>query len=234
MVLMIWSRIPWTIEAIAITVATPITTPRIVSAERRLLARICSKAMSQPSETACSLTRPLGNLRSPMAASATDDGAIDSAFRTPRSALVSLVPQRDHRIELRGAHRRVHAEYGADARAEPEGDGHRPEGHAGGERRHHAHEAGQRHAGREPERAAQQRECHRLGEELPEDVAVPRAERLADPDLPGALVHAHQHDVHDHDPAHDDADGDNGGYAREQEDGVPLHGTVTHFTTVTL
>ena len=37
---------PWTIEAMAITVVTPITTPRMVSAERSLLARSESKAIA--------------------------------------------------------------------------------------------------------------------------------------------------------------------------------------------
>ena len=41
----ICSRMPFTIAAIAITVATPITTPRIVSAERSLLVRSASNAM---------------------------------------------------------------------------------------------------------------------------------------------------------------------------------------------
>jgi len=39
MVVMIWSRMPCTMDAIAITVATPITTPSIVRAERSLFAR---------------------------------------------------------------------------------------------------------------------------------------------------------------------------------------------------
>jgi hypothetical protein len=51
MVVMIWSRMPPTIDAIAITVATPITTPSTVSPERSLLARSWSKAMLQPSVT---------------------------------------------------------------------------------------------------------------------------------------------------------------------------------------
>ena len=39
MALKIWSRIPSTIDAIAMTVETPITTPRMVSAERSLFER---------------------------------------------------------------------------------------------------------------------------------------------------------------------------------------------------
>src|SRR4051812_39605231 len=42
---------PWTIDAIAMTVVTPITTPRIVSPLRSLLARRESKAIPTPSPT---------------------------------------------------------------------------------------------------------------------------------------------------------------------------------------
>jgi len=45
MVFRIWSRMPFTIVAMVITVATPMTTPRIVSAERILLTRSASSAI---------------------------------------------------------------------------------------------------------------------------------------------------------------------------------------------
>src|SRR5437879_5051902 len=48
-VLTICSRKPATIDAMAITVAIPITTPRMVSPERSLLTRSWSTAISQPS-----------------------------------------------------------------------------------------------------------------------------------------------------------------------------------------
>src|SRR5437763_5658629 len=48
-VLTICSRNPATIDAIAMTVAIPITTPRMVSPERSLLTRSWSTAISQPS-----------------------------------------------------------------------------------------------------------------------------------------------------------------------------------------
>ncbi|OLC07652.1 MAG: hypothetical protein AUH34_01010 [Gemmatimonadetes bacterium 13_1_40CM_70_12] len=51
-------RNPETIDAMAITVAIPITTPSTVSPERALLARSCSRAISQPSPTEWSLIRP--------------------------------------------------------------------------------------------------------------------------------------------------------------------------------
>src|SRR5881409_3028486 len=113
MVLMIWSRIPCTMDAIAITVATPMTTPRIVSAERSLLARSWSSAMSQPSETDCSFivrTHP--------------------ASRLPNPGYRSLVPQGHDRVQPGGPHRGIDAEHDAHARAEAQGERDRPAGDA--------------------------------------------------------------------------------------------------------
>ena len=49
--------------------------------------------------------------------------------------------------------------------------------------------------------AADDRERQGLDEELGEDVAAARADRLADADLAGPLADRHQHDVHDPDAA---------------------------------
>src|SRR5712692_9717232 len=154
---------PCTMDSIAILVARPITTPSTVSAERSLLARSWSRAMSHPSETECSFTAP-----------------------NPSN---SFVPQGDHGVELRGAHRRVDAEHDAHAGAEPQGDRDRPQRHPGGERRERIDDGGEARPGEQAEQAAQQRERHRLREELVADVLAPGAERLADADLPGPLVH---------------------------------------------
>src|SRR2546426_9615390 len=59
----------------------------------------------------------------------------------------------------------------------------------------------------------------RLREELASDVAPRRAERLEDADLARALGDAHQHDVHDHDAAHDDPDRHHGRHDREDDAG---------------
>src|SRR2546430_3666708 len=161
MVLMIWSRIPWTIEAIAITVATPITTPRIVSAERSLLARSWSRAMSQPSETAWSFTAP--NPKPWGVGSGTRRCSMDSrcapSRTTPHSPRrCSLVPQRHHRIEPRGPHGRIHAEYHADARAQADRDDDRPGRDARGQGRHGVHELGEPPASQDAAHPAQHRE----------------------------------------------------------------------------
>jgi hypothetical protein len=54
--------------------------------------------------------------------------------------------------------------------------------------------------------AADQRDEHRLGQELGEDVAAARADRLADADLAGPLGDADEHDVHHADPADEQRD----------------------------
>src|SRR5215207_5739327 len=99
---------PCTMAAIAITVATPITTPRIVSAERILLARSVSRASVRFWRS-----------------------------RSPRitGSLRSLRAHRDHRVEPRRARRRVDAEEDADAGAEGHGQRHGPGGHTGREGR---------------------------------------------------------------------------------------------------
>jgi len=68
------------------------------------------------------------------------------------------------------------------------------------------------------DRTADQAEHRRFDEELKEDVALPCADRFADPDLAGALGHRDEHDVHDADPA--DQQRDRGDSAEKQGQGV--------------
>ena len=63
--------------------------------------------------------------------------------------------------------------------------------------------------------AAERRQRDRLGEDLPQDVAPPRAERLAQPDLARPLADDHQHDVHDDDAADDEREADDADQDRE-------------------
>src|SRR5215207_8963794 len=98
---------PCTIAAIAITVATPITTPRMVSAERSLLARSVSRA---------SVT--FWRSRSPRITGS-------RSFRAHGG----------HRVQPRGACGRVDAEEDADADPEGHGERHRPRRDARRERR---------------------------------------------------------------------------------------------------
>ena len=49
--------------------------------------------------------------------------------------------------------------------------------------------------------AAGERRRQALEQELQQDLAPPRAERLAHADLARALLHVHEHDVHDADAA---------------------------------
>src|SRR5688500_11942714 len=186
---MIWSRIPWTIDAIAITVATPMTTPRIVSAERSLLTRSASSATA----TFCWT----------LSVSRTD----------------SLRPRRGDRVEARRARGRIDAEEDADAGPERDGDGDGPERDARGEWRDGGDEEREGRARRDAEQAPERGEHHGFGEKLSADVTRRRADRLAQADLPRALVHGHEHDVHDDDPADDDPDRHHGGDDAEEDAG---------------
>src|SRR6266702_1282506 len=186
-VLTICSRNPATIDAMAMTVAIPMTTPRMVSPERSLLTRSWSTAISQPS-------------------------------RIEWNAML-LGAQRFDRVEARRAVRRVNAEYDPHADAESQRHRHRPGRHAGGQGGRHLDQGGERAPREQSGDAAQQGQDGRLGEELAPHVAPRGAQRLEDPDLAGALGHAHQHDVHDHDTAHHDADAHHGRHDRENHPG---------------
>jgi hypothetical protein len=63
-------------------------------------------------------------------------------------------------------------------------------------------------AERDADHPADERQRHRLDQELHEDVAPARADRLADADLARALGDRHQHDVHDADAADEQGDAD--------------------------
>src|ERR1700686_3908024 len=104
-------------DAIAITVATPITTPRIVRPDRSLLARSWSTAMSQASVTKSSFIR-----------------------RTE-----SFVPHRLPRIEPGGPGGWVDPENHPDTRAETQCDRDRPQCYARRERRRRGDHARERH-----------------------------------------------------------------------------------------
>src|SRR6266581_5578953 len=186
-VLTICSRKPATIDAMAMTVAIPMTTPRMVSPERSLLTRSWSTAIRHPS-------------------------------RMEWRAML-LGAQRFDRVEARRAVRGVDAEHDAHTDAEAERHGHRPPRHAGGQGGSELDERSEPAAGNEPGNAAEQRQDGRLREELASNVAPGGAERLEDPDLAGALGDAHQHDVHDHDAAHDDPDRHHGRHDRENDAG---------------
>src|SRR6266566_6861358 len=146
-VLTICSRNPVTIDAIAITVAMPITTPRIVRPERSLLARSWSRAIRQLSRTAC------------------------------RAILLSA--QCVDGVEAGRPDRRVGAEDDAHHDPEAERDADRPQGDARGERRGRLDRCREPRARDQAGRPPEQRQRHRLGEELTANVATRSPERFA-------------------------------------------------------
>ena len=67
-----------------------------------------------------------------------------------------------------------------------------------------------------PDDAAEGGQHHRLDQELQQDVALQRADREPDADLARALGDRDQHDVHDADAAHQQADAGDGAEQRGQ------------------
>ena len=116
------------------------------------------------------------------------------------------MPERLDGVEAGGAAGREIAEDDADRRREQEGDGddlrvddQRHLEELGGDRR-------QAEAEEDADDAAEQRQHHRLDQELHQHLAGFGADRQADADLARALGHRDQHDVHDADAADQQAD----------------------------
>src|SRR5690606_25218933 len=118
----------------------------------------------------------------------------------------SLVAERDDRVELGRSRRGV--EPGDDPDAGAEHDRHHdPDGRdRGGERRDGVHDLGERDPYPDPDQGAEAREGRRFDQDLDDDVAPTRADRLAHPDLARPLHDGHEHDVHDDHPADDERD----------------------------
>src|SRR6185312_12327755 len=183
MALKIWVRMPSTMEAMAMTVETPITTPRMVSAERSLLARMEARAIATPSP----------KLRKPTIG---------------RMGVRLFGPKRRDGIEPRGASGRINTkeDAGTGAKGERGPDG--PERDPGGERTQAGNRARHSPSRNHAHRAAGNGERQCFHQELPPDVLAGGAHRFSNADLIGPLVHGHQHDVHDDDATHDDPNRD--------------------------
>src|SRR5688500_599181 len=118
----------------------------------------------------------------------------------------SLLAQGLDRVEQRGLARRVIAEEQAGADRE----GRREHDHARVELDRQFAELSDQQRADDPDtdadHAADQRNQHRLGQELPAHIVRARTHRHAQADLADTLGHRHQHDVHDADAADDQAD----------------------------
>src|SRR5450759_1822636 len=121
---------------------------------------------------------------------------------------LSLHPQGFDGVEFGGAPRGIDAEeephHGGESHADDHARPRQRHRHRSETAHHHRHHPGDTHAG-EPARSGQHARFHQV---LIEDVAAPRAQRFADADLVGALRDHGQHDVHDHDAAHNHEDAD--------------------------
>ncbi len=128
----------------------------------------------------------------------------------------SLLSEGGDGIEQRGAARGVHAGDDAYAGAQYEADSNGPGRDARRERRGRGDDLGGDDAERDADRRAEQAERRGLDEELREDVAARRAECFANADFACALGDRDEHDVHDHERAHEEADGGKGRAEEEQ------------------
>src|SRR5256885_10713457 len=137
-----------------------------------------------------------------------DGGGCASATSTnlhspPPTSTVLFVSQRFYRIEPGGPTGRVEPEAHPGQRRGAERDDDRPERHVGGDRGETRDRERDAAAHQHPGRAAHQRQGRRLDEELPQDSAARRAERIEDPDLPRALGDRDHHDrYYTNDPNH--------------------------------
>src|SRR5215831_16027983 len=151
-------------DTMPITVPTPMTMPSSASIERMRFAVSARRAIVSVSST-----------------------------RKPRfMGGLSLVAQRLDRIEAGRAGGRVGAEEHADGGAHDHAEQDRPQAQRRGQRAQRADQ--ERHGGADQDAhdAARERQRRGFDQELGEDVAPARAERLADADLARALGHRHQ------------------------------------------
>src|SRR5437867_4163641 len=137
------------------------------------------------------------------------DGVAKAAPESRSRRRRSLVPECLDRVQARCAHRGVEPEDDADRNRDADRDDHGAGGDDAAQParlRDELHDLGDRPPEQDAHDAAEAREGHRLDEELDHDVPPPCADGLADTDLARSLIHRHEHDVHDPDPADEQRD----------------------------
>jgi len=77
--------------------------------------------------------------------------------------------------------------------------------------RKRGNEVGNSHAGSNTDRPTEETQRDGFDKELHQNIAAARAHGHADANFPGALGHAHQHDVHNADAANDERHGSHAG-----------------------
>src|SRR2546427_1238252 len=118
-----------------------------------------------------------------------------------------LKAQCSYRIQPSRPSRRIHAKKETHARRHQQARSHRPQLDCRRHSDNRGNPFGEGDAKQYPQQSANQ--CHgaRFDEELHQHVLAPRAHCLADADLARPLGDGNQHDVHDHDTAHDQRNG---------------------------
>src|ERR1035438_157791 len=186
---------PLIIALTVITVVIPITIPRMVSAERSGFLRRVSNARSTSSR----------NFRAPGFRARGRTGSAIVPGKTFSWVAIGAIPlfrpQRFDGIELSGFRRRVGSEKEPHTQRHKKSAEYGPELHGAGQRRNPGHNLGQEHAENHAERAAYRGDGGSFDQELHQDITAPRSDRFTHADLAGALGHADQHNIHDHDAA---------------------------------
>ena len=137
------------------------------------------------------------------------------------SLSLSFCPQCFHGLEPGGLCRRINAEQNSQRHRQRKGAQGNPRRRVDGHLEHQpSHQQAAAGAVEDADDAAYSAEHGRLDEELDDDAAPLGTNGPADADLPGPFGDGHQHDVHDADAAHQQADG--GDTAQNQGDHAHL------------
>src|SRR5437899_1803996 len=195
---------PLMTELTVITVAMPMTIPSMVSAERRGFLPSVSRASSSSSWNLSALSLRIGK-----------GSGTRFCGRVLESVAMGCLFGSEcfHRIELCSLGGWISAEEKPHAQRDRQAAEHRPKPHGAWQGCQPGNQPRDHHAQEHAQRAANHRNGGRFDKKLAQNVDPPRADGFAQADLPRALRHAHQHDVHDHDaPDHKrdrrDRDGD--------------------------
>src|SRR5690242_11792102 len=119
---------------------------------------------------------------------------VSSAMLTTSPARLLFTAQRLDRIQRRRARGRIDPEEQSDAGGDADAEHHRPRLEPRRQRRDGRDGEGGQEPQRDADDAAEDRQRHRFGEHLRQDVGAACTERLAQADLARPLAHHHQHD----------------------------------------
>src|SRR5450830_970577 len=200
----VWERSkPVTSATMLMTVQTPMTMPTIVRNARSLCAR---RAVSANRRFSTMTRRNVSRTCVIRGGYSYRSGSPGACLRAPPDPRWLLISERFYRSQA------ARFDGGKDA-GDDAGQGREDEArddeagrHERRERRERVHTKRDEPSEEDTEAAAAEREESGLEKELPEDVPLAGPDREAQADLLRPLDHGHEHDVRDHDRAHDERD----------------------------